>query len=181
MTVTATPSPAAADPKKSGATCVIACKLPNGLLAELMDTDPDTAMRLPDGVGGTKLIFNRIPYPGNEDGRLLIRGSAAQRRIETANSKGVPVDAPKLETVSNGFGLTFGVDKAWAEAWFKQNERYEPVRRGLIFMQGNAASARDRAKDEVARKSIDPLNPLRPAADIEPAKDEVRKAAGLAA
>lgn len=163
-------NPAAAMRKQrtTGATVTIACKLPTGLLVELWDMDPAKAMSVPDGNGGTRFIRPRIPYSEGEE-RLLIRGSAAERRLETVDEKGRPTPPPALETVASGFGLTFGVDADWAEAWFKQNADYPPVRRGLIFMQKSAASARDQAKDHAnLLTGFEALNPHKPAPGIEP-------------
>lgn len=165
------PAAAARARTKTGDTVVIACKLPCGILAELWDMDPDKAMTVPDGMGGMKTVRPRLGYSELSE-RLLIKGNAAARRMERGDDKGVPVeDLPRLEQVSDGFGLTFGVNKEWAELWFAQNAKWEPVKRGLIFMANNAASARAQAKDHSELKSIDPLNPYKPGVDLEPSDD----------
>jgi hypothetical protein len=173
------PAKAAATPKKTGGTVTIACKLPNGVLAEVWDMDPEHAMTVSDGQGGKRTIYQRIPYSAESD-KLLIKGNAAERRLETADDRGVPRDGPPLESVVCGFGLTTGVDADWAALWFEQNKQWPPVARGMIFMAGTTASARDQARDHkgIVTK-LEPINPLKPAPDIEPEKDEMRRAAGL--
>lgn len=166
------PAAAAAARTKTGETVTIACKLPCGILAEVWDMDPDKAMTTPDGSGGMKTIRPRMRYSALSE-KLLIKGNAAARRLEKGDDKGVPIEeVPRLEQVSDGFGLTFGVNKEWADLWFEQNKDWPPVREGMIFMQKTAASARDQAKDHKGIKTgLEPINPYRPGVDLAPSDD----------
>ena len=170
--MTDNPAAAARAQTKTGATVTIACKLPCGILAEVWDMDPDKAMTVPDGIGGTKQIHPRLRYSALSE-KLLIKGHAAARRMEKGDDKGVPIEElPRLEQVADGFGLTFGVNKDWADLWFEQNRDWPPVREGMIFMATNATSARDQAKDHKGIKTgMEPINPFKPGTDLEPSDD----------
>ena len=62
--------------------------------------------------------------------------------------------------VSNGFGMTSGVDKDFAEAWFKAYANYQPVKTGLIFSEELKAKAKDHAKENRDQKSgLEPNDP----------------------
>lgn len=149
-------------------TCTIACKLPNGLWADLIDMDDAHATE----VGRAGEVMKIRPVLG----RVFFRGSAAQRRVERAADDGRISDAEPVSSVSSGFGLTHGVDLDFARAWFEQNKLYPPVAKGLIFMSLKGDSARDQARDQAEIKNgFEPINPAKPAPDVIP--DERHKAA----
>lgn len=166
------PAAAARAQTKTGETVTIACKLPCGILAEVWDMDPDKAMQVPDGMGGMKTIHPRLRYSAVSE-RLLIKGNAAARRMERGDDRGIPLsELPSLEQVSDGFGLTFNVNKDWAGLWFSQNKDWPPVRDGMIFQAKNAASAKDQARDHKGIKTgMEPIDPFKPGTDLEPSDD----------
>jgi hypothetical protein len=49
--------------------------------------------------------------------------------------------------VSNGFGMTSGVDRDFAEAWFKAYSKYHPVVTGQIFAEELKADAKAHARE----------------------------------
>lgn len=164
----AAPTQAAQRPK-TGETVTIACKLPNGLFAELIDMDDDHATFI-DRNGEKVAVRPSL-------GRVFFRGVAAERRLERGDDQGNVVGVPEpLSNIRGGYGLTFGVDKEWAMRWFDQNQRYQPVAAGLIFMMdGSQDKARSAAAERVEVSSglepIDPANPKkdrRRVGDVEP-------------
>lgn len=127
-------------------TVTVACKLPNGLHADLMDAASGRPIK-----------------------RVTFIGSAAARSLERADDKGNPVDMEPLSIVRGGFGLTHNVPADFWEAWLAQNADYEPVRKGLIFASAKGDSARDQANDQAEiRNGFEPIDPTKPTAGITP-------------
>lgn len=127
----------------------IGCKLPNGLLMELI--------RLPENK-------NSIIPVGRTDDDIVVRlAGANESRIARTN----PADA--------AFGIT-EVDEEFAKEWFKRNKGLKFVKDGLVFMVGTDAAAKAEAKDRrTERTGLEPLNPdpakdSRVQAGIEPDK-----------
>lgn len=130
----------------AGDTVTVACKLPGGLHAHLLLDD------------GAKVF-------------VTFAGSGAERRLQRADDAGRPitVDPDMVGSVRGGFGLTPNVDKAWWDAWLKQNGEYPPVKKGLIFASAQHASAIAKTKDHAEiRNGLEPINPSAPAKGVEP-------------
>ena len=127
---------AVAKAPRSGSTVMVACKLPNGLLADIRD-----------GRGVIKAT-------------AFFRGSAAERRLERADDKGQITEFEGVSSVAGGFGLT-EVSADFAEVWFKENADYEPVKRGLIFMSERDARGQAREKKEI-KSGLEPIDPEKP-------------------
>jgi hypothetical protein len=142
---------------KTGATVTIACKLPVGLWAELIDMEDAHASSVVHN--GDKIMIRP------KLGRVFLRGVARERRLERADENGRLADHEPLQAVAGGFGLTTGVDADWAAAWFEQNRDYPPVAQGLIFMavkpEVGRAKALERAELRSGQEPIDPKNPKR--------------------
>lgn len=73
-----------------------------------------------------------------------------------------------------GFGITRGVDADWFGAWAKTDGKDLPaVKNGSIFAMSKDAdgAARERKSDASVQTGQEPLNPFKPAADIEPTEE----------
>lgn len=110
-------------------TVTVACKLPNGIELELRDEE------------------------GNRQSHV-IRGSAAQRRLE---SNGQMLES--VRSVVSGYGLT-EVPKDFADEWFKRNAKYQPVVSQAIFVLPDIKSAQSKARElEKVKTGLEPINP----------------------
>jgi hypothetical protein len=80
--------------------------------------------------------------------------------------------------IIGGYGLTEGVDKDFFDAWLAAHADQPYVKKELVFAQGKANSAADKAKDQKEVKSgLEPLPQDKPMPGIE--KDaEAMKAKG---
>lgn len=56
-------------------------------------------------------------------------------------------------TDENGFGLTYGVDKAHWDAWFEENKDRDLVKNGLIFAHEKVKDSKAESKEKAAQKS----------------------------
>lgn len=73
--------------------------------------------------------------------------------------------------IIGGYGITQGVPKSFWDEWLEKNRALSFVKAGLVFAEGNLASARDHAKDgDKLRTGLEPIDPNKPAAGIT--KDE---------
>jgi hypothetical protein len=143
-------------------TVVVCCKLPSGLHLDLMKTSAD---------GKPTNILAR---------RVTVNGTQAQRALERADDKGRPVDMEPFPGAATGFGLTFGVDADFWEAWVNQNKDYTPYARGMIFAHAKVENARAEAKEKGDKKAgiksgLEPIDPENPGGKIKP--DERHKSA----
>lgn len=138
------PKPDASPKSKSGRKCVVACKIPNGLILRLFKMVPtDVAVM----GGGTKTVTQASVI--DDVGSVRVNGPA------------VPFGKiPKYLITETGYALTSNVDRDFMEEWLRQNKDHDAVRRNLIFMQADEASARDATADhEKTRSGLEPLVP----------------------
>jgi hypothetical protein len=132
---------------KTGDTVTIALKHPSGLRLDLMG----------------EIEIRKTPSGDEARAPLLksyfVRGSSDERRLDSADDKGRPLDHAGVPQVRGGYGLTFGIPKDFWEAWLKQNADYPLVRNGLIFAAGaNRAPGMAVEKNEL-KGSFEPLDP----------------------
>lgn len=129
---------------------IVACKLPSGLLAEVVNNS------------GVRV-------------RVAFNGSAAARRLERADERGNPIDMGPLQSVKGGYGLT-PVDADFWEQWIKENAEYPAVKAGLIFASSTskgAATTPDAAAERAEiRSGLEPIDPNKPAPKIERLKQD---------
>lgn len=107
----------------------VGCKLPNGLIMELLEPHPQERSLVPNQQTGPRVELN----------------GANSVRIERTN----PQDL--------GFGITT-VDEEFAKAWFEANKNVPYVKEGLVFMVASEAAARGEAKDRKSELTgLEPL------------------------
>lgn len=69
--------------------------------------------------------------------------------------------------IIGGYGLTTGVPTDAFAKWLEDHKDFKYVRNGLVFMQGDMASARAQARDgNSVRSGLEPIDPM--AKDITP-------------
>lgn len=69
--------------------------------------------------------------------------------------------------VIGGYGITQGVPKDFWDKWIRKNVALSFVKKGLIFAEGDRASAIDKAKDGAKLLTgLEPINPEKPATNI---------------
>lgn len=129
------------------ATVTVACKIPNGLIAEVR----------PEGGGPS----TRVTFIGSGQARRM--DSEGNVVTETAN-------------VMLGYGLTPNVDQSFWDAWVKDNADSKLVKEMMIFAMPKAEATRDAARDvgTAVKTGLEALDPNRPPKGIEKAD---RKAA----
>lgn len=125
----------------------VGCKLPNGLIMELI----------------TPHEMKQSILPGPTGQRVTLNG-ANSARIALTN----PQDA--------AYGLTL-VDEAFAKAWFKANENAKFVTSGAVFQVGDEKSFTGIAKDqlEAVRTGLEPKNPNEMPAGVEADKEQLKR------
>lgn len=111
----------------------VGCKLPNGLVMELI--------RLPE------MKNSIIPVGRTEDDTVVELNGANSAMIARVN----PADA--------AYGVT-EVDEAFAKRWFEVNKNLKFVKEGLVFMVGTEAAFKGESRDRRGeRTGMEPLNP----------------------
>lgn len=135
-----TPATAAA---KSGATCTILCKTPNGIVMRLFKED---SVIVPSGKPGETVA---VPRQVEVD-RRAINGSAYnhQRALD-----GLP-----MPMIVSGYAVTNGVPLDFARAWFKANAETDMVRNKMVLLVERQGDTESVAKEHAATKSG--LHPL---------------------
>jgi len=77
------------------------------------------------------------------------------------NYKAVRLKGSNDANVIGGYGLTQVSESFW-NAWVKKHARLDFVKRALVFVEQDRASAEDHARDEAERKNgLEPLDPLK--------------------
>lgn len=129
------------------ATVTVACKLPHGLLLEVVNPS----------------VFDNI-HPQNG---VVARPPGERVRINgCARPVGVPLSEDAAQVVG-GFALTPGVPAAFWEAWLSQNKEVPFVKAGLIFAHDKAGSVVSEAKEKkAARSGFEGMDPDKPAPGI---------------
>lgn len=122
---------------------VIGCKLPHGLVMEIVEPGKDDT-----GKFGT--------MPGPVGTRVTLNGAHSVPR-----SKGALGEYPSLKVYP--YGLTV-VDEAFWKAWHARHKDFSFVKDGLVFVAADQKAAMAMAKERVGSVSTG-LEPLSPAAD----------------
>ena len=129
-------------------TVVVACKLPHGLMLEVVDQS----------------VFKDI------DPKVGVVARPPGQRIHIAGSArpvGVPLPEDAAQVVG-GYALTPGVSATFWDAWLEQNKDAPFVRNKLIFAHEKAGSAVSEAKENrEVRSGFEGMNPDKPAPGIE--------------
>src|SRR5215831_18995118 len=97
-----------------GETCLIYCRLPNGVLMQLTRESTITEQS-PAGAREVK-VHQRF------GDKYIVRGVALREG-----------EIP-LFMIAHGAAVTSGIPKGFAEEWFRQNADNEIVKRGLVWM-----------------------------------------------
>jgi hypothetical protein len=131
------------------ATVTVGCKLPHGLVLELIEPPANTQQLQPMPRGKT----------------VTLAGANSLRIVNTNPAIGK-------------FALT-QVDKAFWEEWFKRNKAHPAVVSGAIFMHESATQAAAIADENKDLKTgLEPLNPAgdpRTEKNVQPDKDQLRR------
>lgn len=152
--VTAAAREAAAD------TVTVVCKLPWGLVCDVVDMASFEAAK--------PKMKAREPYVIGRKGKFRIRGYGEARGIESAGT--IETEA---RHVIGKFGITQNVPKDLWEEWLAQNTDFPPVKNGLIYASYQTSSAEDYAREHAELKTgFDALSHEKPAPGIEPANYE---------
>lgn len=132
-------------------TVTVACKLPHGLMLEVVD----------------EAVFRDI-HPQNG---VMARPAGERIRVNgCARPVGVPLPEDVAQVVG-GFALTPGVPADFWAAWLKQNKDAPFVKAGMIFAHEKAGSVVSEAKEKrEVLSGFEGMNPSKPAPGIEPAK-----------
>lgn len=110
----------------------VGCKLPNGLIMELIPLPP------------TDIKEQRL-YPAPAGKRVVLKGSNSLRRNVRASQP------------AHLFAVT-AVDETFAREWFKRNADMEFVKQGLVFIANTEGAATGMAKERAEQKTgLEPL------------------------
>lgn len=86
----------------------------------------------------------------------------------TLGGKTVELAGARESNVIGGFGLTYGVDADFFQAWKKTYAELDVVKKELVFAYGDERSTRDMAKErEKERTGLEALNPDKPGPGLE--------------
>lgn len=135
-------------PLKSGATVVVASKLPFDLVIRICDF---TTKLEPVVGGGSREV--RVAVPRAES--VTIRGNA------------VPVGVAPTVQMEGGYALTQGVPAAFFAEWLEQNKNTDLVKNKVIFAHGKMTNAVAEAKEHAELKTgLERLDPDKPAPKV---------------
>lgn len=153
------PATKVSNPKTTGPTVTVACKVPMGIILRIFVWIDDTE---PLFGGGHKAIKRAQPL----DETVVLRGPGHMWR-----NPNLPLD--ELEALQPaGYALTHGVSKDFWDRWYEQNHKSPLVQNGLIFAAQDERDARDQSKDGRTYVSglepLDPKNPSRSIGEIDP-------------
>ena len=123
-------------------TVTVACKIPNGLI---LHHQPQGGPKVELRINGNRLPVH--PKTGRELRKFEIAGES---------SSGI-----------GGYGLTHNVPKDLWDKIAEESAQTPPFANGLVWALGDAASARDCAKDmsPAVHSGMDPIDPEKPLAD----------------
>jgi len=124
-------------------TVVIGCKLPSGLVMEVVEPGKDDA-----GKVGTQ------PQPIGK--RVVLKGANSVPRM-----RGALGEYPAMPVYP--YGLTV-VDEAFWNAWLKRHKDFEFMKNGSVFVAADQDAAKAMAKERVTDVSTG-LEPLSPSLD----------------
>lgn len=118
-----------------------------------MSEKPKETPGQPDKANGTAMVVVGCKLP---NGLICELGKPGDD-----NYTRVVLNGANASQVAGGFGLT-SVSKAFWESWRDKHKRLDFVRKGLVFMHTDMASAVDHAKDSAGlRSGLEPLDPFK--------------------
>lgn len=118
-------------------TCAVGCKIPMGVDLKLQK---QITVREAIQGGGTRDVTEYRPVGGKV---VKLKGNAYKRLKGASHDQG--------SHLKGGYALTFGVDKAFMDEWFKQNAESPLVLKEMIIAADKIADLEAKAKE---RKDI---------------------------
>ena len=123
-------------------TVTVACSLPIGATLHL-----EQSFEVNEAVmaGGVRVIkqWRKVGEP------VHLRGTKNR-------TGGEDPDSP----IADGYALTFGVDEEFMDAWWAQNQDWQPVKAGMIRYASNRADIKAMTKENAnQRTGLEPFNP----------------------
>jgi hypothetical protein len=146
----------------AGKIVYVGCKLPNGLLMELIKVPQQK---------------NAIIPVGRTDEDIVVR-------LNGANSARIARTNP----AEHAYGIT-EVDETFAKAWFEANKGLKFVKEGIVFMVGSQSALKgeikDRTGDDATRTGLEPIKTdgtdPRQQSGVEADKEQLRRLGAQAA
>ena len=120
----------------SNSTVSIACKIPMGLVMKLYDWTKQ---------------FEPVMGGGSREVKVAVERYNAKQYTINGNSY-AQNEAPAMQ-IANGFALTHGIPKDFADEWFEQNAESPMVKNGLIFAHSEYASVIAETKEKAKERS----------------------------
>lgn len=127
------------EPKTTGETVTVACKLPNGLILRVFE-----------------MITSQEPVPSG--GFRDVKVSQVMGEPVTIYGNATQVGVVPPCRIVAGYALTPGVSKDFWELWLAQNEQSDLVKNGIVFANPDDRSSEAQAKD--GSKILSGLEPL---------------------
>jgi hypothetical protein len=148
-------------PQTGTDTVTIGCKWPNGIVMRLYDFEEVEIM-----VNG-RVFKENISIANPDYPEFTLNGFSIDRN---------PMAERPEYAIIGGFGLTHGIPRDFAEAWFKQNAQSELVKQGLVFMEGTEQRARAQAKEyRPLQSGVQPIDPNDPGPRAGLKKGSIKK------
>jgi hypothetical protein len=61
-------------------------------------------------------------------------------------------------SIADGYALTFGISREWAEKWFEQNKTWKPVKDGLVKYADNRHELKAMTKEHATQRTgLEPI------------------------
>lgn len=140
-------------PRSTGATVVVACKHPQGVILRMFEKE---TYQEPTQTGSRDTERYR-PIP---DKTWVIRGTYVASAGQAYNRKNSAV----AELLPGGYALTHGVPKEIWDNWLHYNRNTRMVRNHVIFaMPSMTAAAAEAKKLRAVKSGLEPLDPDKPA------------------
>jgi hypothetical protein len=153
----AVPTMADRKPVEGSTTCIVGCKLPNGIILQLSEMQ-DSHESMPLGGVQRVKIGRKIGEQFTLKGNRVPVGGDGQRIIP---------DYLILGGVDAGYALTHGIPREFMERWMDQNKDNDIVKNKMVIIANDEASIRSMAKENEAVKSgLEPLDPANPPRSI---------------
>lgn len=153
----AVPKLADRKPTASSTTCIVGCKLPNGIILQLSEMQ-DSHENAPMGGARVVKIGRKVGEQFTAKGNRVPVGSDGQRMIP---------DYLILGGVDAGYALTHGIPREFMERWMEQHKDSDLVKNKMVIIANDEASIRSIAKEnEEVKSGLEPLDPANPPRSI---------------
>lgn len=138
-------APAVKTAAKGGRTCIVACKLPSGLVLQLCKP----SKYFEETRAGGRIERTRYDKMGPS---IIVRGPA--------QPNGQVPKGYKRPEVEGGYALTYNVDADFFEEWMRQNADTAIVQNKIIFAAGTRDATLGEAQDmHETRSGLEALEP----------------------